>query len=557
MSAAHSLLIVDDCPEDREVYREYLSRDPHNTYEFCEAALAEVALELFLEKQFDVVLLDFYMPDMTGLEFLGQLQKHQRRVQSPIIMLTGQGNEELAVQAMKHGVQDYLGKQHLQPEMLQRTVRSAIQQSHLHTALHKTREQQRLTATTALRIRQSLDLEQVLDTTVAEVQQLLECDYVAVYQCVYHEGQQQDFDIKAELGTRCTKMRSNLTKISANIAGGDTSFDWPYASEHQELIAPILINSPPSSNQASNPSSKGRTWGYLVVHHCSQVSSQAGSQETAWQLEEQNLLNELAVQLAIAIQQSELLSQTQIALKKAQELNHFKSQILATVSHEYRSPLSVILGASSTLERHGERLDSSQQVRFISMIQDKARHMTRLVDNMLLMHQCELDQARFEPAPMNILQFVADLVEEHRETTTEHELIFQTTGKTNDFWGDQGVLRLIIDNLLSNAIKFSLDGGRIEIHLLGNETSITLTVKDFGIGIPQTEQPNLFQSFSRASNASHIPGIGLGLSITKACIDLHEGTFELKSQEGCGTTIRLKLPKHPKSAQHIYQKKLR
>ncbi|NEQ54462.1 MAG: response regulator, partial [Leptolyngbya sp. SIO3F4] len=163
MDTAHTLLIVDDCAEDREVYREYLSSDPHNTYEFCEAALAEVGLELFLKQQFDVVLLDFYMPDMTGLEFLGQLQKHQRsRGQYPIIMLTGQGNEELAVRAMKHGVQDYLGKQHLQPEVLQRTVRSVIQQSHLHVALHKTREQQRLIATTALRIRQSLDLSQIL-----------------------------------------------------------------------------------------------------------------------------------------------------------------------------------------------------------------------------------------------------------------------------------------------------------------------------------------------------------------------------------------------------------
>ncbi|MEM8611924.1 MAG: ATP-binding protein [Cyanobacteria bacterium P01_H01_bin.105] len=533
MSSAHSLLIVDDCPEDREVYREYLSRDPHNTYEFCEAALAEVGLELFLEKQFDVVLLDFYMPDMTGLEFLGQLQKHQRKVQSPIIMLTGQGNEDLAVQAMKHGVQDYLGKQHLQPELLQRTVRSVIQQSHLHTALHKTREQQRLTATTALRIRQSLDLEQILDTTVAEVQQLLECDHVAVYQC----GSQQALTIKAELGGRCAKAISDLAGVSACMHRD--SVDWPYASEHQELTAPILIN--------AMQSSQSYTWGYLVAHQCSKV--------TAWQSEEQSLLNELAVQLAIAIQQSELLSQTQIALEKAQELNHFKSQILATVSHEYRSPLSVILGASSTLERHGEHLDDSQQVRFLSMIQDKARHMTRLVDNMLVMHQCELDQARFEPTPMNILQFVADMVEEHRETTANHELICQITGKTSDFWGDQGVLRLVIDNLLSNAIKFSPDGGRIEIHLLGNDTSITLSIKDFGIGIPETEQPNLFQSFSRASNASHIQGIGLGLSIIKACIDLHEGTLNLESQEGRGTTISFKLPKHPKSIQHIYPNK--
>ncbi|MEM1255516.1 MAG: ATP-binding protein [Cyanobacteria bacterium P01_H01_bin.21] len=530
MSAAHTLLIVDDCAEDREVYREYLSSDPHNTYEFCEAALAEVALDLFLQKQFDVVLLDFYMPDMTGLEFLGQLQKHQRKVQAPIIMLTGQGNEDLAVQSMKHGVQDYLGKQHLQPEILQRTVRSAIQQSHLHIALHKTREQQRLIATTALRIRQSLDLSQILDTAVAEVQQLLECDHVAVYQC-----HSQDIPkIRAELGTRCGPT-PNL-HIEANSPCVKQTAAFFFDGEARELIAPILINAPPLS--------ESYIWGYLVAHQYSKV--------TAWQLEEHRLLNELAVQLAIAIQQSELLSQTQTALEKAQELNHFKSQILATVSHEYRSPLSVILGASSTLDRHGKRLAPSQQARFLSMIQEKARHMTRLVDNMLVMYQCELDQARFEPAPMNILQFVADIVEEYRETSTAHELIFQISGKTSGFWGDQGLLRLAIDNLLSNAIKFSPDGGRIEIYLRGDDSTVTLTIQDFGIGIPHTDQGDLFQSFNRASNASHIQGIGLGLSITKACIDLHGGQLGLESRVDQGTKVFFQLPKQLHQA--AYQK---
>ncbi len=534
MSAAHTLLIVDDCAEDREVYREYLASDPYNTYEFCEAALAEVALELFLKQQFDVVLLDFYMPDMTGLEFIGQLKKYQHKVQSPIIMLTGQGNEELAVQAMKHGVQDYLGKQQLHPEILQRTVRSVIQQSHLHAALHKTREQQRLIATTALRIRQSLDLGQILETAVAEVQQLLECDRVAVYQCDGKETPQ----IRAELGPRCCPAPTlNIKKgkfFSENSQKTQTAS--PSKHNYRELSAPILINAPSLS--------QSHIWGYLVAHQCSKV--------TAWQPEEHSLLSELAVQLAIAIQQAELLSQTQTALEKAQELNHFKSQILATVSHEYRSPLSVILGASSTLERHGQRLEPTQQTRFLTMIQEKARHMTRLVDNMLVMYQCELDQARFEPTPMNILQFVADIVEEHRETATEHELIFQVAGKTTGFWGDQGMLRLAIDNLLSNAIKFSPDADRIEIQLFGDNTSITVAIRDFGIGIPQDDQPHLFQSFSRASNASHIQGIGLGLSITKACIDLHEGTLGLESQEGCGTKVFFQLPKQPQSLQQIY-----
>ncbi|MEM6255928.1 MAG: ATP-binding protein [Cyanobacteria bacterium P01_D01_bin.156] len=537
MSAFHSLLIIDDCAEDREVYRDYLSDDPHNTYEFYEAGLAAAGLELFLHRSFDAVLLDFYMPDMTGLEFLGQLQQRHLKVWSPIIMLTGQGNEDLAVQAMKRGVQDYLGKQQLQPEVLQRTVRSVIQQSHLHVTLNKTREQQRVIATTSLRIRQSLDLSQILDTAVAEVQQLLECDHVAVYQC----GSEQTPTIQAELGSRCGMPLLNPEGLLTNSACSPSGLDKSWPEDHRDLIAPIILS--------DRTSSQGWTWGYFVAHQY--------SKQTPWQSEEQSLLQKLSVQLAIAIQQAELLSQTQTALEKAQELNHLKSQILATVSHEYRSPLAAILGAASTLDRHGESLEASRQARFLHMIQDKARHMTRLVDNMLVMHQCEIDQAKFVPSPMNLLQFLANLVEEHRETLgNTHELIFQMSGKTEGFWGDPGILRLIFDNLLSNAIKFSPNARRVNIHLQGTPEDVSISIKDTGIGIPKADQPHLFQSFSRASNARDIQGIGLGLSITKACIELHEGELQLESQEGEGTTMMVCLPKQPKAAQNIYRSDL-
>ncbi|MDB9525332.1 ATP-binding protein [Oscillatoria sp. CS-180] len=534
MPTAHTLLIVDDCAEDREIYREYLSCDPHCSYEFLEAPLAEVGLDLFNEQRCDAVLLDFWMPDMTGLEFLGELQTHQLKGRPPIIMLTGQGNEAIAVKAMKQGIQDYLVKQHLQPEVLQLAVRNVIQQSHLHSLLNKTRERQRLIAMTALRIRQSLDVDQVLSTVVAEVQHLLECSHVAVYQCC----PDHHIEIRAELGTRCTKP----------VLGPDGSLSTLVCSRRQDyisgaasgsngdLIAPIAIT--PRESQSC-------LWGYLIAHQC--------PQETPWDPEEQAIVNELAVQLAIAIQQAELLAQTQMALEKAQDLNHFKSQIIATVSHEYRTPLATILASASTLERQGNGLNPSQQKRFLQMIQDKARSMAKLVDDMLVMHQCELNQAKFEPSPMNLLQFLADFVEEHRETAGEkYEFVFKIVGKTNGFWGDQGLLRIAIDNILTNAVKYSPNGGTIELLLRGEDTFVLLSIQDQGIGIPVADQTSLFQSFSRASNVDTISGTGLGLSIAKACIELHSGDISLESKEGEGTRVLVKLPKQPNSSRNLY-----
>ena len=139
--APHTLLIIDDCPEDREVYCEYLSSDPQYSYQFLEASLAEVGLDLFQKQHCDAILLDFRMPDMDGLEFLDELQNQQLGPCPPVIMLTGQGNEDLAARVMKQGIQDYLTKQNLQPETLQLAVRNVIQQSQVRAQLSKSQEE--------------------------------------------------------------------------------------------------------------------------------------------------------------------------------------------------------------------------------------------------------------------------------------------------------------------------------------------------------------------------------------------------------------------------------
>ncbi|BDI14607.1 hypothetical protein ANSO36C_04090 [Nostoc cf. commune SO-36] len=177
-----TLLIIDDSAADRKIYRRYLLKDPHQSYQILEADCAEEGLALCQKVPCDVILLDFCLPDMSGLELFDQMQQEIFKTSVPVIMLTGRGDEEIAVQVMKRGALDYLVKQHLTQDVLQLAVRNAIRQSSLQAQLIKTQERQRLIATTALRIRQSLNLEQILNTAVAEVQQLLKCDRVMVYQ---------------------------------------------------------------------------------------------------------------------------------------------------------------------------------------------------------------------------------------------------------------------------------------------------------------------------------------------------------------------------------------
>lgn len=598
MKDTWTLLIIDDCATDRRIYRRYLLSDPQQSYQILEADCGEDAIALCQEMDFDAVVLDYCLPDMSGLELLAKLQEHIFDTPVAVIMLTGRGDEEVAVQAMKLGVQDYLVKHSFKPDVLQLAVRNAMKQSYLQGQLSKTKERQRLIATTALRIRQSLDLEQILNIAVAEIQQLLKCDRVMIYQfakdvdgklvaayvesyrtataCNHHQnichesveqeggfpgtinhpslpvacGQLGEKNLRGchsafahvyEAGSKTytlTLLRSQLqskvqTSWSEEIIweSGESNCcpqGWEQFKTKANLVVPI--------NLSHNDQRGTQLWGVLITHQC--------SKQRQWQAEDAEILHEVAVQLAIAIQQAELLTQTQTALRKEKQLNAWKSQIITTVSHEYRTPLTSIFAAASTLLKHGEQLDKSRQQRFLGIIEQKARYMSRLVDDMLLVNQFESDKTKFQPAPLDLRQFFFDLIEQERKTLGErHHIVFTTSGNCQGFWGDRSLLQQIFVNLMSNAIKYSPDGGRVEFHLIGQESQVIFSIQDQGIGIPLKDQEHLFQSFNRGSNVDTIPGTGLGLVITKACVKLHGGEIKLSSQVGQGTQVTVSLPK--------------
>lgn len=134
------VLIVDDCPEDRETYRRYLRQDPDYTYVVLEEESGEKALELCRLMKPDSVLLDYLLPDIDGLEFLDELSDKTGKVDIPVVMVTGYGNESIAVQAMKSGAHDYLVKGQTTPESLRLALRHAMEKVELLRQLEKSEE---------------------------------------------------------------------------------------------------------------------------------------------------------------------------------------------------------------------------------------------------------------------------------------------------------------------------------------------------------------------------------------------------------------------------------
>jgi signal transduction histidine kinase len=239
----------------------------------------------------------------------------------------------------------------------------------------------------------------------------------------------------------------------------------------------------------------------------------------------------------------ELEVQLRQALAQEKELSEMKSRIITTISHEYRTPLTTISSSAEMLEHYRHKWDEDRQLKHFYRIRTAVTHMTALVNDVLFLNTAEFEKLEFQPAPLNLVSFFREVVDELQSTVTNGcHLTFTSLCECIPHSLDAKLLRQILTNLLSNSIKYSPDGGKISLQLACEQNNVMFSCSDEGIGIPSEDVHNLFESFSRASNVGTIAGTGLGLSIIKKCVDLHGGQITVESEVGVGTTFTVSLP---------------
>lgn len=237
----------------------------------------------------------------------------------------------------------------------------------------------------------------------------------------------------------------------------------------------------------------------------------------------------------------------QKALQKEKELGEMKSQFVDIVSHEFRTPLTSILGFAELLDRHYFKLSKEKQLHYIRNIQQAGIRLKDLIDDVLCISRAESGRLAVMPTALNLNLFCQNLLEEFRfGSGKEHHFHFQVQGLSQENVRlDERLLRHILTNLLANAIKYSTAGSTVELELTWLAEVVQFQIRDRGIGIPLEDQLHLFESFHRASNVGDIPGTGLGLSIVKRYIELQAGSLEFISVVNEGTTFRVMLPFSP------------
>ncbi|MEB3161444.1 MAG: PAS domain S-box protein [Synechocystis sp.] len=232
------------------------------------------------------------------------------------------------------------------------------------------------------------------------------------------------------------------------------------------------------------------------------------------------------------------------ALNKERELNQIKSQFVDIVSHEFRTPLTSILGFSELLTRHFDRLSSEKKLHYITNIQNASLRLSQLIDDVLRISRYDANKLEISLGITNIEFLGNEIIEAFGcGLGKDHRLQFNYHLPPGiKCLLDVNLLRHVLDNLLSNAIKYSPVGSTVTLEISQADDQLLFQVSDQGIGIPEADQEALFEAFHRASNVGDVPGTGLGLSIVKRYVSFQGGRVDFVSVPNQGTTFVVRLP---------------
>ena len=227
-------------------------------------------------------------------------------------------------------------------------------------------------------------------------------------------------------------------------------------------------------------------------------------------------------------------------------LERARADFVTTASHELRTPLTAIYGGVRTLLGRAGELSGDQRLRLLHMIEQESAHLAQIVDQLLITAQLDRGSLRAVATPTD-LRSLSESVLEAAEArgNAQATLVLDAAPEIEPLLCDESLLRQVLVNLVENALKYSPDGGRIELKIGGERDSVRIAVSDEGLGIPPSEQEQIFEKFYRldAEMTRGVGGSGLGLYISREIVTQMDGTLTVSSEPGEGSTFTVTLPR--------------
>ncbi len=232
------------------------------------------------------------------------------------------------------------------------------------------------------------------------------------------------------------------------------------------------------------------------------------------------------------------------ALEKEKEASEIQKQFINMVSHEFRTPLTIIDGNTQLLINRFDQFSKSDIVDRLGIVRSAVSRLVMMLEGVLSSNMLKTGKFSLSPTRLDVVEMVHDISREHADLAREHNIQVDTSqAPKEDVFLDRKTVALVMSNLLSNAIKFSDGKADISVKCQDEGDFVSITVRDKGIGIPENEIENIFKRYYRGTKASGISGSGIGLDLVKSLVDLHEGKLEVASHVGEGTEIKVFLKK--------------
>ncbi len=248
------------------------------------------------------------------------------------------------------------------------------------------------------------------------------------------------------------------------------------------------------------------------------------------------------------------------ALVQEKELNDLTNQFVSTVSHEFRTPLTIIDAAARRVTKRADTMQPDDIVERMDVIRSSVKRLSGMVEQTLDASKLASGQMEMTAETVDIASLVTEIIDRHKEIAPNFDFILKKKDVPGEISADARLLDHIFANLISNAIKYSADRPRVEVIVEGkNEEGrelVEVRVRDHGVGIPKSELPKIAERFFRASTSKGIKGTGIGLNLVTSLVELHSGRFLIDSEEGEWTEVTIQLPvEQPEVSEEAYAPK--
>jgi two-component system NtrC family sensor kinase len=570
-----TILLVDDSTADRVLYRRFLSST--GTYTFLEATTGEEGLRLCQTTRPDCLILDFYLPDMDGFEFLDILQGETISLPCPVVMLTGQGSEQLAVQSMHRGIQDYIVKDNLSADTLRRVIANAVDKFRLQQMLKTHRS---LLQEQNLALRQQEEALQTLNATLAEqvAERTALLELLQAITAAANEATSPEAVFQLALDQICAYTGWPVGHVY--LAAPDGSGQWMsstiwhldtperFAAFQQatqalhmptvgsDIIGRVITSGQPewhedvTTDPAFRHAASAKESGLHSVFACPILVSRdvVGVMEfyaPTMQPPHAMLLDigvQIGIQLGRVVERQRAAAQYQLqqeALYQREKLAAMGS-LLSSVAHELNNPLAAVLMHADLLR---EELGQSPLLELVDEVTRAAERCKRLVRSFLTLAR----QHTPERTAVSLNSLVTDTVELlayalRVDNITVH---LDLAEKLPLLWADAHQIQQVITNLITNAHQALRESPALRQLTLttrcnATRTRVTLTVTDTGPGVPPALQARIFEPFFTTKPVGI--GTGLGLSLCRGIIERHGGIITVMSPPGQGATFCVELP---------------